>query len=368
MCNLININSIDELRAAAPAWDDLWRRSDVTLPTVRAEMVAEWLDQFAPKAPFQALVVQQQGQWVAALPLVGRKVARVIGAAGTPSNEWSASGELLLDAGVDADIVLLRLVEAIRKLPYQLLWLDEVAIDAPRWQALQRVLRGAGVACNFRPHYRVGRIEIGSDWQAARQRWSSNHRQKMSRAARKLAAQGNVQCEIHSRLAPEAVEPLLREAFAVEDRGWKGVAGTSVLRSGGMFEFFLRQARQFARWQQLELCFLRVDGRAIAFTYGYSAKGVFHSCKVSYDPQFADFAPGQLLWYHMFEQFHGDENRRAFDCLGVLSRAQQSWRPETYTIGRAMIAPRRLLGRLAIGAHRRLKGSQGTSVVPSFRI
>jgi len=365
MCNLININSIDELRAAAGAWDDLWRRSDLTLPTVRAEMLAEWLEQFAPRAAFHALVVQQQGQWVAALPLVGRRVARVIGAAGTPSNEWSASGELLLDAGTGGEFALLRLAEAIRNLPYQLLWLDEVMIDASRWQTFGNVLRGAGIACYFRPHYRVARINTNSDWQTARQRWSGSHRQKMSRAARKLAAKGNVQCEIHSRLAAEEVEPLLREAFAVEDRGWKGEAGTSVLRTSGMFEFFLRQARQFARWQQLELCFLRLDGRAIAFTYGYSAKGVFHSCKVSYDPQFAEFAPGQLLWYQIFEQFHGDEDRRAFDCLGVLNRAQQSWRPETYTIGRAMIAPRRLLGRLAINAYRRLKGSQRTSAVPS---
>ena len=50
-------------------WDDLWWRSDVSNAAVRADMVAQWLELFARRGDFRALVVENQGQWLAALPL-----------------------------------------------------------------------------------------------------------------------------------------------------------------------------------------------------------------------------------------------------------------------------------------------------------
>ena len=38
---LRTLNSIAELREVAPAWDDLWQRSNVLLPTMKAELLAE---------------------------------------------------------------------------------------------------------------------------------------------------------------------------------------------------------------------------------------------------------------------------------------------------------------------------------------
>ena len=57
----------------------------------------------------------------------------------------------------------------------------------------------------------------------------------------------------------------------------------------------LRQSRQLAQWGQLELAFLECGEQAVAFCYGLTAKGVFHSLKIGYDPAYADCAPGQLL-------------------------------------------------------------------------
>ena len=70
----IHLTSVEELRASASAWDDLWWRSEVALPTVRAELLAQWVEQFKPRAQFHALVVADQERWVAALPLVPRRV------------------------------------------------------------------------------------------------------------------------------------------------------------------------------------------------------------------------------------------------------------------------------------------------------
>ena len=143
----------------------------------------------------------------------------------------------------------------------------------------------------------------------------------------------------------------MRRGFEVEDRSWKGQAGTSVLRSPPVFDFFLRQAELLAAYDQLELAFLESAGRLIAFEYCWNAKGVCHMIKTGYDPDYAAYAPGQLLRHCVLKRMHGGPDRRAYDFMGPITDAFSRWRPSTYTVGRAAIAPR-LIGRTLLGAYK----------------
>ncbi len=128
---VIRVASLAELRCQAALCDDLWWRSDCTTPALRAELITLWMEHFAPRAPFHALVVEDQGQWVAALPLVGRRVAGVVPVAATVGNAWTSCADLLWDAAADADARLAvgdALVEAMARLPWHLLWLE-----SPPW-------------------------------------------------------------------------------------------------------------------------------------------------------------------------------------------------------------------------------------------
>jgi CelD/BcsL family acetyltransferase involved in cellulose biosynthesis len=349
---VVHLASVAELRATAADWDDLWRRSASTLPSLRADLVAQWVRHFAPGAGFHALAVEDDGRWVAALPLVGRKLARLIDVGTLPLNEWSSSGELLLDPAARIEPALDALVEAMAELPWQLFWLEEVAVDSPRWQAFAAAVQRAALATHYHQQLQIGRIEIDHDWPGYKRRWSRKHRQQMARHSRRLGRQGNVRLRLLSQLCPEDAQRWMRQGFEIEDRSWKGAAGTSVLRTPGMFDFFAQQAEQLARWGQLELAFLECGRRPVAFSYGLSAKGVFHSIKVGYDPEFAGYSPGQLLRYHLFRRFFADPQRRAIDYM-TSSDAHRKWRPDSYALGRLVIAPRRLLARAALHAYRR---------------
>lgn len=379
----VHFESLDALRANAAAWDDLWLRSDVTLPSLRAELLAQWVEQFMPTHRFHAIAIEADGRLMAALPLVERRVGRTISAGTLPSNEWSAGGDLLLDPTVrqafepvpknvgwdkpakshqetvprptqiSAPPVLDALAGAIRKLPWPLLWLDEATLDAPRWQQFAIALQQSHATVAQHPRWRVGRVPIVGDWSAYKSRWSRKHRQKMAWAARRLAQQGEVRLALHSHLTPDQVPTQLRRAFELEDHGWKGTAKTSVLQSPGMADFFLRQAEQAAQWGQLELAFLECGQQTVAFAYGLSAKSVFHSLKVSYDPQFAELSPGQLLRYYLLERFFTEPGRRSLDFQGLMTEAHAAWLPETYTIGR-FAAATKPVGRLAVAAYRTL--------------
>ena len=291
----------------AATWDDLWQRSDVTLPSLRAELLAQWIEQFAASEAFHAIGVEADGRLVAALPLVRRKVAGLFTAATMPCNPWSASGDLLLDGTFDADSALDALAGAIRELPWPLVWLDEAVLDAPRWQRFQQALVRAGMTVAAHRRWQVGRIEIENhDWPAYKARWLRKHRQQMARAARRLAERGAVRMVLESELAPDEVAARMQQGFEIEDRSWKGAAGGSVLRAPGMAEFFVSQAQQAAQWGQLEIAMLYCGDCPAAFAYGLTAKGVFHSLKVGYDPEFAGQHPGQLLRYYLLERFFAE--------------------------------------------------------------
>ncbi len=349
---VVRLESIAELRGAAAQWDDLWQRSPITLPATRAQTAAQWIERFAPGSPLCVLAVEDQGQWVGVLPLVERRLAGTVRTAMLPNNGWATSGALLVDPGADGACMLDCLAQAVRTLAWPLLWLEEVPLESPDWQSLARSLRAVGCSVHEHPCYEVGRLAIDHDWQCCRRGWSRRHRQHMAAAARRLARQGGVELKVLTQLDPHEVEPHLRRGFELEDRSWKGPAGTSVLSAKGMFAFFLRQARHLAAWGQLELSFLCCGARAVAFAYGQRAKRVYHSCKVGYDPGFADCSPGQLLRYYMLERFHSLAEYHTLDFQGPLSEAHAHWRPETYTVGRLAVGLPGLRGQAVVAAYR----------------
>jgi CelD/BcsL family acetyltransferase involved in cellulose biosynthesis len=200
--------------------------------------------------------------------------------------------------------------------------------------------------------YEVAIIEIAHDWDSFTKNLSRSHRQGTQKAERRLSEIGDLHLDLMSQLAPEEVEPWLEKVFAVEDSSWKGKSGSSVLRTPGMSDFFLRQARQLAEWGQLEIAILRLEDHPIASLFGFSAKGVFHAHKIGYDPAFSQYSPGQVMFWKILEQLHRQGGWKAFDCIGPMTEATSRWRPNTYTIGRLALAPRKLLGRVALQAYR----------------
>ena len=356
---LRQFDSIRQLRDAAAAWDRLWLRSEVSLPTARAELVAQWLEHFAPRARWRALVVEDGQEPVAALPLVGRRVRGLLPAGDLTSNYWSPNGELLLDPAADAEAVLDLLAAALEPLPWPLLWLDLVPYEKPYWQALIGALHRRGLATEVRLHYRIGQVEINGDFEDYRAGWPKNHRRNVRKDSQRLERAGAVELKLYSEFTPDEVDRRLRRAFQIEDSSWKNGAGRPVFRTPGMFEFYRRQARQLAEWGSLRLAFLEHQGEPIAFELGWTAKEVYHSFKVSYKESYRQYGPGHLLRLHLIRSLHGRPGPGLVDFQGPLSEALACWSTRSYPIGRLVVAPRRLAGRALLAGYR--------TVVPMIR-
>ncbi len=346
------LDSIDQLRAAAKTWDDLWSRSRVTLPTARAELIAQWHEQFAPAARFRAVLVERDGELVAALPLVGRRLGPLVEAAALPGNEWCPGGDLLLDESADCADALDALVAALDRLPWNLVWLDTVPVERPHWTRLLEAVQRRGLSADYHEQFRVALFDVAGDWTEFCKSRSRNHKRQMSKLTRDMQDEPRLAFHFETNPDREQVSRRMASFFDVEDRSWKGDAGSSILRSEGMPEFLTRQAEQMAEWGQLNLAWLSYDDQPIAFEYSWSAKGHYHPFKVGYDAAYSSFSPGQLLTICVLQKLFEDPSRVAMDCLGPLNQASQRWRPNTYGVGRLVIAPNRILGQALLYAYK----------------
>jgi CelD/BcsL family acetyltransferase involved in cellulose biosynthesis len=294
-------DSLDEVDALQDGWEDLWWRSDVTVPTVRVEFLKNWLASFAPGMPLRLIVVRQGERWMAAIPLVKRHWGRVVPMGTLPTNEWSGAGGMLLDREIDAES-LAGVAAALHEIGWPVIRLPLMRTDSPALLSLRQALFDGGIAVECRPSYEVTYIETPGDWDAYQKTWSKNLRHRIGKCLRRLKEQGNVRL---NRMVPasfdEALVPLER-ALRIEDSGWKGRAGTSLLKAPGAADYLRRVAELLIPRRELEIAFLELDERPIAFEILIHAKDVLHSYKVGYDEQYQSFDPGHLLMQELLHE------------------------------------------------------------------
>lgn len=349
---LLHFDSLETWRAEAASWDDLWRRSDCPLPTAQYEPVRLWLEQFAARRRFHALAVSDGQRLVAGMVFCGRRVGKLFEVGSLLTNDWCTSSDVLVDPDATASNVLDALVEGLAAAPWPQLWLDDVPLATPRWQELLAALERAGSSYSAHESFTIGQVEVAGPWQAFEASWSRQHRRSIRRSLTRAQREGPLELRRYPHLRPADVEPLVRRAFEIEDRGWKADQGTSVLRVPGVFDFYCRQARELAERDQLDISFLESAGRTVAFEFGYRAKGVYFSPKVGYDEAFAAFKPGQLLRRLLLEALWLEGEVRWVDFWGLLTPATRSWSTRSYPMGRVVVATRAPGARALLAGYR----------------
>lgn len=342
------------LAADAGRWDDLWGRSAAPPPTARARCVAHWVRTFAPARLF-GLAVEHEGQLVAALPLVVGRTKRLLSVVRLPWNDWCAAGDLLLDPLTDTDEALDVLLDGVRATRRPLLWLDGVPLEHGPWRQFAAAIARRGQRAECHERYRIGTVEIGRDWAAYQARWSGNFRRQMRKMLKRGEELGGAALAMYRPTSRSEVEPLLRLGFEIEDRGWKGVAGTSVLRSAGAWDYYREQANILAEQGELMLSFLEHRGEKIAFEYGWISRGTYYSPKVGYDEAHARLSPGQLLRYRLFEQFFELEAVQQVDFAGPLAEATEKWVTSSYGIHRLVASVGTWNGNVLLRAYRAMR-------------
>lgn len=363
---IIRYETLAEFRRAGDAWNDLWQRgqlsaADTTPPSACSESIGLWLEHFAPHCGFLGLAVERNGQLIAALPLVHQRMKHAIGVGSLPMNNWCWSGDLLVDPCADIEPALEMLAAEVRRAPWPLLWFEIAPLQSPRWQKFLAALKFVGSSYVASEKFRIGKIEmelkLGRDWEAYQQAWSGNHRRHMRKALRRANEEGGVELDIQRPRSGVDARALLREGFEVEHRSWKGSEQTSVLSNPPVWSYYRDQVGVLAERGQMEMTFLRHQGQAIAFEYGWRAGGVYYTPKVGYDDAYSRVSPGQLLRLLRYEQAFSEKDLQTIDFCGPLSDATAKWATATYPISRLVVETGGSGGRALLWAYQHIWGN-----------
>ena len=331
----------------AREWNDLWERSDVSLPTARAEFVSLASQHYFSHAKFVAVVVECNGKYVAALPIVIQKYKKLFRMGFLP-NKWRGYVDLLLDPNEEGSEAIECLVASIQKIPLIGLSLDHIPFDEKRWVSFRHALGRSKVAFCVKQDYEVGLVSTEGSWDGFLDTWTHDER-KMFRRREKAFTEGGGVHEVCERLSPIELEKRLREGFEVERRSWKGEKGTAILQDKAEFQFYQREADLLNKLGELELSFLDLKGKQVGFSYAYRAKKKRFGCKIAYDPEFRKEGPGKQLTLFWLRRSFEDPLCQEVDFHGPLESWYGSLPTSRYAVGSLTVSNNTLAGRLLFG-------------------
>jgi len=335
LCDAGNIKSLEYV------WNNLASRFQN--PLLRYEWFAACAEAFCPSSRLAVVAVRSRGEIAAIAPLTqvrrgGVDTLELLGSSFL--NE--PSGFIYRDAESLAELVL-----AVIKMRKPVL-LRRLSADCPELGALKNACRGRAF-CTIRNSSGSPFIPITTDWAAFSNSISARRRSDLRRAQRRAEALGNVRFEILSP-EPQQVESYLDEILRVEAAGWKGYLGTAIMFDERIKRFFHLYSRSAARLGMLRLCFMRIDGKAVAVQAGVEHSDRFWVLKIGYDEAWSRCSPGMLLTHetirHVFER-----GLKAYEFLGSDQPWLRVWSKQVHPHVSLRIYPFSLEAALGLGVH-----------------
>lgn len=203
--------------------------------------------------------------------------------------------------------------------------------DTPFLPALRGAYRGRGLVV-AKPLSMRGSpyITLSDGWLEPEQNFNARRRSDFRRMQRSAEKLGKVTFEI---LEPrtEDVGLLLDEAMAIEARGWKGRSGTAIAIDRKLADFYSRYAQLASEAGILRLCFLRIDGKAIAMQLAVETEGRFWLFKIGYDEAFAKCSPGNLLLRETIS-YAARRKLKSYEFLGKEAVWTELWTKSAHSI------------------------------------
>jgi CelD/BcsL family acetyltransferase involved in cellulose biosynthesis len=185
-------------------------------------------------------------------------------------------------------------------------------------------------------------VTITSSWDEYLSRLSSRRKQDYRRARRRLADQGEVSVDFY-RPALEDLEPLLEEAFRVEQANWKGRNGSAINCRPDLKRFFVAYFKRLCESGKLIISALRLDGEMIAVQMLAERENRWWILKIGYDDRWAKYSPGmQLMFETVREAF--ERKLAGFEFLGAEEQWIDIWPHDTHDFTSLVYFPYNISG------------------------
>ncbi|MCP9469220.1 MAG: GNAT family N-acetyltransferase [Nitrospira sp.] len=153
---------------------------------------------------------------------------------------------------------------------------------------------------------------------------SGQRRYDYQRKRKRLERVGQVTIRIESPGSISELSCLLEEVYRVEGAGWKGRAGSALIANESIRGFIARFSELACKKGSLRVCFLSVQGIAIATILGIEEEGRFWVLKIGYDEQWARCSPGIQITMETI-RYAFEKHLEAYEFLGSEEPWQAMW-------------------------------------------
>jgi CelD/BcsL family acetyltransferase involved in cellulose biosynthesis len=183
-------------------------------------------------------------------------------------------------------------------------------------------------------------------------RLSSRSRKTLRRQGRRLAEElGGAVLTVDLVRGGDGCDDAVETFLRLEDSGWKGRAGTALLRRPEHAEWFRRFCRHLHARGRLEVWALGVPGRAAAAQVNARAGRTSFHLRTAYDEALAAWSPGIQLELAMVEAFHADARVDLLDsCVDPDNRVSGLLYPDREVLATLAVPLRMPAGPVAVAA------------------
>ncbi|MGI6525721.1 MAG: GNAT family N-acetyltransferase [Bdellovibrionota bacterium] len=364
--SVIVITSLQELEPYIKAWDDLALNAIESNPCYESWMLIPAMRYLAKGKKLQIVLViketpENPPQLIGLFPFVKELVFHNFFF--PHYTLWHYPQCLLCTPLVDKDNIsecltqLLTFVDGL-KFPICLVRLKLIRGDGPFYQNLLEALAKHGNRSDeaFFDRALLEAQPSLSTEEFMKAAMSPNARHEMRRKRNNLAKLGNV--EILNLTSADDVEYWLNTLLNLEDGGWKGKKGTSLIAIPEEKKFYEAAFRSAFKRGQLLAQMMTLDGKPIAILAEFLAadKGALYASKTAFDEDFSKYSPGALLLQSVTEQFLKHQGFEYLDSCAEPNQVMfnRAWK-ERRLIKHINLSTKNTLSRLIVNLFSKLR-------------
>jgi CelD/BcsL family acetyltransferase involved in cellulose biosynthesis len=289
-------HSVAELEEVAPSWKEVCSPEGLAdHPFWTADWLSLWWKYFGAKDAMRWVVVREDGRLAAIAPL-WRK-GWLISCFGEGVSDYA--GFLLPKESEEELSVVL---EALRQHETHALRvaIDPLPYGSPTLVSLCSLLERLDWPHWVWPTYEAPAVRWSKGWEAYWDSRKAKLKANVRRRRRNLESLGEVtisRCE-----SEEDLNAMWPETQRLHQARWHGRYTRSLYTHPVGQEFYKALAQAFLIRGWLDLTFLYLDSKPIAFHFGFCYGGRFYYYIPAFDPAYAAYAPSTQLLVHLLER------------------------------------------------------------------
>jgi CelD/BcsL family acetyltransferase involved in cellulose biosynthesis len=290
--------------ALREAWSQILCRT----PGANPQMTHEWLstcwEAFGDKRRLSLITVTDGGRIKGIAPLA---VVPVGGKAGIRLNKLTFVGDGLTDyqdllatdeAREQVLRTLLRFVIDGND-GWDAIHFRNIRGDSPNLPILRDILKGTSLPFVERVNIQSPYISIDRNWADYYGSLGQNVRSDVRRRANGLARLGKAEfVRLHE---VDDVDDTLKTIRSIHVKCREALGGTSWYADDRRFRFASLILKRFGDRKWLDVVFLKLDGKVIAYYLGFAYGNVVYFWNTGYDPEFSRVSPGKLLLHYWIQ-------------------------------------------------------------------